>query len=65
MPPWFSEQASDKMARFDPTTGVFTEYPVPTAESDMRRVETDPSNPNRIWWAGDTSDRIGYVEVLK
>jgi len=62
---WFSEQASDKTARFDPETRVFTEYPVPTAESDMRRVDTDPSNPNRIWWAGDTSDRIGYVEVLK
>jgi streptogramin lyase len=60
---WFSEQAADKIARFDPKTHVFTEYAVPTAESDMRRIETDPTNPNRIWWSGDTSERVGYIQV--
>ena len=62
---WFSEQASDKIARFDPKTGVYTEYAVPNAESDMRRIELDATDPNRIWWAGDTADRIGYIEILK
>ena len=22
------------------------------------------SNPNRIWWSGDTSSHLGYIEVL-
>ena len=61
---WFSEQAADKITRFDPKSGTFLEFSVPNAESDMRRIELDPTNPNRVWWGGDTSNHIGYVEVL-
>jgi virginiamycin B lyase len=61
---WFSEQAADKLTRFDPKSGAFVEFSVPNAESDPRRIELDPTNPNRVWWGGDTSNHIGYVEVL-
>jgi virginiamycin B lyase len=61
---WFSEQQADKIARFDPQTQKFLEFPLPDAESDHRRIEIDPINPNRIWWSGDTSGRLGYVEYL-
>jgi streptogramin lyase len=61
---WFSEQAADKITRFDPSTGTFLEFSVPNAESDMRRIELDPTNPNRVWWGGDTANHIGYIEVL-
>ena len=61
---WFSEQGADKIARFDPKTETFTEFSVPDAESDMRRIELDPTNPNRVWWGGDTSNHIGYIEFL-
>lgn len=61
---WMSLQQADKIARFDPTTETFVEFPIPNAESDHRRIEVDPVNPNRIWWSGDTSGRMGYVEVL-
>jgi len=62
---WFSEQHVDKMARFDPKTETFTEFPLANAESDPRRIEVDPTNPNRIWWSGNLSGRMGYIEVLK
>jgi streptogramin lyase/cytochrome c5 len=62
---WFSEQGADKIGRFDPKTETFTEFSVPNSESDMRRIELDPTNPNRIWWGGDTANHIGYIEVLK
>jgi len=62
---WFSEQHVDKMARFDPKTEKFTEFPLASAESDPRRIEIDPHNPNRIWWSGNLSGRMGYVELLK
>jgi virginiamycin B lyase len=62
---WFSEQHVDKIARFDLKTEKFTEYPLASAESDPRRIEVDPTNPNRIWWSGNLSGRMGYVEVLK
>ena len=61
---WFSEQAADKLTRFDPKTKTFLEFSVPNAESDLRRIELDPSNPNRVWWGGDTSNHIGYIEVI-
>jgi virginiamycin B lyase len=62
---WFSEQHVDKMARFDPKSETFTEFPLASAESDPRRIEVDPANPNRIWWSGNLSGRMGYVELLK
>jgi virginiamycin B lyase len=62
---WFSEQHVDKIARFDPKTEKFMEFALASAESDPRRIEIDPSNPNRIWWSGNLSGRMGYVEILK
>jgi len=62
---WFSEQHVDKMARFDPKTERFIEFPLANAESDPRRIEIDPTNSNRIWWSGNLSGRMGYVELLK
>jgi virginiamycin B lyase len=61
---WFTEQTADRIVRFDPKTEQFTEFPLARAESDARRLEVDPTNPNRVWWGGDTSNHMGYIEVL-
>jgi virginiamycin B lyase len=61
---WLSEQTADKIARFNPRTETWTEFSLPIVESDARRIELDPSIPNRIWWSGDTSSHLGYIEVL-
>jgi len=61
---WLTEQTADKIARFDPKTEKWTEFSLPIVESDARRIELDPTNPNRIWWSGDTSSHLGYIEVL-
>jgi virginiamycin B lyase len=61
---WVTLQTADKIARFDPRTETWTEYALPIVESDARRIDLDPSNPNRIWWSGDTSSHLGYIEVL-
>jgi streptogramin lyase len=62
---WFSQQHVDQIARFDPNAEIFTEFPLPNAESDPRRIEVDPTNPNRIWWTGNLAGRMGYIELLK
>ncbi len=62
---WVSLQHVDKIARFDPKTETWVEFPLATAESDARRIEVDPNNPNRIWWSGNLSGRMGYIELLK
>ena len=61
---WLTEQTADKIARFDPKTEKWTEFSLPISESDARRIDIDPTNPNRIWWSGDTSSHLGYIEVL-
>jgi streptogramin lyase len=61
---WASEHQVDKIARFDPKTGEWVEFAMPAAESDLRRIEIDPTNPNRIFFAGNTSGRVGFMEIL-
>lgn len=61
---WMTEQTADKIARFNPQTETWTEFSLPIIESDARRIEIDPTNPNRIWWSGDTSSHLGYIEVF-
>lgn len=60
---WVAQQQSDMIARFDPKTETWTEFPLANAEEDHRRIEVDQTNPSRIWWSGNTSNRIGYIEV--
>jgi streptogramin lyase len=60
---WTSEQKVDKIARFNPKTEEWVEFPLPTAESDPRRIDIDPTNPNRVYFSGDTAGRLGFVEV--
>ena len=61
---WVSEQGVDKIARFDPKTGSWLHFSVPTPETDIRRIEVDQANPKRIWWTGTLSNHIGYIEML-
>jgi streptogramin lyase len=62
---WTTLQQVDKLARLDPATGVWAEYPLMMAETDVRRIDLDPTNPKRVWYSGVLSSRIGYVELLQ
>jgi virginiamycin B lyase len=61
---WMSGQQADMIVRFDPKTQEWVEFPLPETESDGRRIEIDPTNPNRIYWAGNIPGRMGFIEVL-
>ena len=62
---WFSEIYADKIGRFDPKNMSFVEFPAPSADLDVRRLEIDQNNPNRVWWADGTGAKIGYVEAME
>ena len=62
---WTTLQHVDKIARLDPATGAWTEFPLMSAETDVRRIEVDPNNPKRIWYSGVLSSRVGFIEMLK
>jgi streptogramin lyase len=61
---WMSQQHVDQIARFDPTTRTFVEFPLATAEEDHRRIDVDQNNSNRIWWSGNLTGRMGYIELI-
>ena len=61
---WFAEDSVDKLGRFDSKTETFVEFPLPHAETDVRRLEADPINPKRIWYSGVSTNRIGYIELI-
>jgi hypothetical protein len=35
------------------------------AETDVRRIDLDPTNPKRVWYSGVLSSRMGYIELLQ
>jgi streptogramin lyase len=59
---WVSEQAVDKIARFDPKTNSWMEFSLPDSQSDPRRIELDPTDPNRVFFSGNSADLIGFIE---
>jgi len=61
---WASQHQVDMIARFDPKTGEWVEFALPEAESDPRRIDIDPTNPNRIFFSGNIPGRVGFIEVL-
>src|SRR5215468_10828227 len=62
---WTTLHHVDKLARLDPETGAWIEYPLMTAETDVRRIDVDPTNPKRVWYSGVLSSRVGYIELLQ
>jgi streptogramin lyase len=62
---WFSEAFTDRIARFDPRTGAFVEFSSPSADADVERIEVDRTRPNRVWWAGNRTGKIGYIETVE
>ena len=56
---------ADKLARFDPRTNTFVEFPLPSRATGIKRIAMDPSNSNRVWWCATGSNRAGYVEVIE
>lgn len=62
---WVTLHTVDMIGRYTPDTGEWLLLPLPQAETDVRRIEVDLNNPNRIWWSTTANDaRIGYVELL-
>jgi streptogramin lyase len=62
---WVTLHRADIIARFNPKTKEWLELPLPQAETDVRRIEVDQNNPNRIFWSGVSYHaRMGYIELL-
>jgi streptogramin lyase len=62
---WFSMANTDQIGRFDPTTGQFTKFPLPTRGSESRAIAVDDStSPPTIWVSYFASNKIARVQIL-
>ena len=59
---WVSDQQVDKIGRFDPKTNSWMEFSLPYSQTDPRRIELDPTDPNRVFFSGNSANLIGFIE---
>lgn len=62
---WVSEFLAHKLARFDPQTNHFVEYPFFSNRIQLRKIAVDPSKPSRVWFGGYRVDTVGYLDVIE
>jgi streptogramin lyase/mono/diheme cytochrome c family protein len=61
---WTTFHTADRIGRYNPETKEWLLLPLMQSETDVRRVEVDQHNPNRIWWSGVAYNaRMGFVEL--
>lgn len=56
---WFTEKQADQIGELDPSTGTFTEYPVPTSGGGPNRVAIDQNG--NVWFSESDSDKIAMI----
>jgi len=57
---WFTEGWEDKIGRLDPTTGILTEWPLPSGGQPLNLV-LDPGT-GVVWFTEREDDRIGALD---
>jgi virginiamycin B lyase len=63
---WSVGMSTDFVYRFEPGTGTFTEYLLPTLGANLRRVDADNSTtPVTIWTAEVHRGKLAKIEPLK
>jgi virginiamycin B lyase len=60
---WVSEYLGNKIARFEPLTGAWTEYPIPTSASKPTGLTVLPGEPIQVWFCEQASSKLGLLTV--
>lgn len=60
---WVTERLGNKIARFDPATKTWTEYPVPTPDSQPTGLVVLAGSPVQVWFAERSGNKLGQLIV--
>ena len=60
---WTGGEYTDRITRFNPTTGEFVDYLMPVQDTDVRRVFFDNAR-NQFWVGANHSAKLERVEPL-
>jgi streptogramin lyase len=58
---WYSDLNGNNIARFDPKTEQFVEYPVPTREAGPKFIALD--GKGRVWFTEVMGGKIGVLDT--
>jgi streptogramin lyase len=62
---WIAIEGEERIAKFNPFTEQFTEYPLPVLGSEFRYIDLDSTtDPPTIWLAGFALNKIVRVQIL-
>jgi virginiamycin B lyase len=60
---WTGGEFTDRITRFNPTSGEFVDYLMPVQDVDVRRVHFDDAR-NEFWVGANHSAKLLKVEAL-
>ena len=60
---WITEHAGNKIARFDPLTETWTEYPIPTLNSQPTGLVILPGDPVQVWFCEQAGNKLGRLRI--
>jgi len=60
---WVTEQAGNKIARFDPLAETWTEYPIPTSNSQPTGIAVLAGDPVQAWFCEQEGNTLGQLTV--
>jgi DNA-binding beta-propeller fold protein YncE len=59
---WYTDPNGNFISRFDPKTGKFDEFPIPSVQPSSRFPGID-NRSGRVWFTEALPDKIGYIEL--
>ena len=60
---WVTERSGNRIGCFDAVTSTWTEYAVPTADSQPTGIVVVPGNPTEVWFAERMGNKLGRLRV--
>ncbi len=60
---WFTERLENKIGRFDPNTGMFDEFGVPTGDSQPAGIDVLSLDPVQIWFTEQSGNKLGRLVI--
>lgn len=60
---WFSEHIAGRIGHYDPSSGILTEYVIPSSSGPPLTWWSVPGQNNRVWFVAWGTGEIGYVDA--
>jgi streptogramin lyase len=60
---WFTQRDGNKIGRLDPATSAFTEYDIPTSDSEPTGIAVRTGTPIVVWFTERAANQLGQLVI--